>query len=274
MPVRRLPLRRWSHPLAFLLLPLLCLWPAAPVRAVIGGEEMQMKFMMTRYVAGIRYENESGEKKICAGAIIGASIVVTAAHCIPKSVDQIRVLFGDSMRPDRVVAELRVASVRVHQKYDESKGLRPNPYDIAVIRTKEPLPAAARHMQLAASYFPISQIPTVYVAGYGAISVGRDGKPVGQGQLHAAIAPRAKDHEDDRLIVVDQSKGTGICTGDGGSPMLVENKEGFILMGIASTVSNEADEKDKCGGTSTFINVHTFQEWIIQQAFEMMQLTR
>ncbi|HWK95278.1 MAG TPA: trypsin-like serine protease [Pseudolabrys sp.] len=277
MPVRRLPLRRRSHALAILLLSLLCLWPAPPARAVIGGEEMRMEFMMTRYVVGIRYEDESGAKKICAGAIIGPSIVLTAAHCIPRDRSTMSVVFGDSMRPDRAVAELAVAGVRVHEKYEFIKDLPlPDSNDLAVIRTKDPLPSAARHMQLAASLFPVSQIPTVYVAGYGAIGVGRDGKAVGQGQLHSAIAHRAADkdrmYEQNLMIVVDQSKGTGICIGDGGAPMLVENKEGFILMGIASVIFVADNGSNPCGGTTAFVNVHAFEEWIIQQAFELMQV--
>ena len=233
-----------------------------------------MKFAMTRYIVGIRYEDERGESKICGGAIIGASIVLTAAHCVPKEMSRIRVLFGDSMRSDRAVADLAVSGIRVHEKYAESKGLRDNPFDIAVIRTEYPLPAEARHLQLADGYYPVSQISKVYVAGYGAISQGREGKTVGQGQLHAAIVPRSKDHADDRFIVLDQSKGTGICAGDDGAPALVENADGFILMGIASTASNEADEKNNCAGISTFINVHTLEAWIIEQAFEMMQSYR
>ncbi|MBS0533642.1 MAG: trypsin-like serine protease [Proteobacteria bacterium] len=266
--------------MATLLLSLLCLFPAKPSRAVIGGEELAMRHYVTKYVVGIRYEDDKGEKKICGGSIIGSHLILTAAHCISRGetesigLSKTSVVFGDSMRPDRALAELAVSRASHHQDYEKSKSLRYNPYDVAVIRTKDPLPAAARHFQLAASYFPVSQIPTVYVLGYGAISVGRDGKPVGQGQLYSAIAHRAADHEDDRLIVVDQSKGTGICTGDDGGPMVVENDQGYILMGIASTVSNKADEKDKCAGTGIFLNVHALQEWIIQQAFELMQVDK
>jgi len=249
---------------------------AAPSHAVIGGEELAMRHFITKYVVGIRYEDDKGAKKICAGAIIGSHIVVTAAHCTSKTLASMSVVFGDSMRPDRVAAQLAVASVRVHENFEKSRDLIPNPYDIAVIRTKTPLPAAARHQQLAAGFFPISQIPTVYVVGYGAISVGRDGKAVGQGQLYSAIAHRTTKPEYDEklMIAIDQSKGTGICLGDGGAPMVVENKDGFILMGIASTIFEAEDAGNMCGGVTTFVNVHEFQEWIIQQAFELMQVYR
>jgi secreted trypsin-like serine protease len=239
---------------------------------------MRMEFMMTRFVVGIRYEEESGAKKICAGAIIGAHIVLTAAHCISKDRSTMSVVFGDSMRPDRVVAELAVAGVRVHQKYAFDKNLPalPNSYDLAVIRTKDPLPSEARHAQLAATLFPISQIPTVYVAGYGAISVGRDGKAIGQGQLHVAVADRAAKeadfYEQNLMIAVDQSKGAGICIGDGGAPMLVENAGGYILMGIASRNFEAENTSNPCGGITAFVGVHAFEDWIIQQAFELMQV--
>src|SRR3569623_1287634 len=85
--------------LALALLPVL--WSES-CHAVIGGERMKSSMMMTRYVVAITYTNEKGEFKSCTGGIIAPQMILTAAHCVPKDISSMRVIFGDTLF--RVVA--------------------------------------------------------------------------------------------------------------------------------------------------------------------------
>jgi len=258
---------------ASLLVLLSAIW-CAPSYAVVGGERMRMSYNLTRYVVGIRYDDEQGKPKICTGGVIGTHLVLTAAHCVPKNLSSMKIVIGDTLDMARAVAVLGVTAARVHKDYEKSEQAREfyNGYDLAVVRTKDPLPAITRHLQLAAAYFPYTHIPTVYIIGYGMTD--KFGKRVNEEVLNSAIARRPDDHIDERLIEIDQTKGTGVCKGDSGGPMVVENDHGFIVMGVSSTVFNAEERGALCSGVGTFISVSHYRHWIMKQSFELMQVYR
>ncbi|MBS0533641.1 MAG: trypsin-like serine protease [Proteobacteria bacterium] len=247
----------------------------APSHAVIGGVRMKMSAKLTRYVVAISYKNENGDKKVCTGGIIGPQIVLTAAHCIPKDISTMRVIFGDTQFEEDAVAVTPVVAVRIHPLYEDRRNDWDNAYDLAVIKTRNPLPAIARHLQLAAKYYPLTQIPTVYVIGYGATGFDKKGQTIMAGELNSAIVKRAGSDEDEKFVRLNQREGTGVCVGDSGGPMVAENRDGFIVFGVASTVFNGDQPRSQlCSGDATHVSVSYFKHWIMKQAFEMMQVWR
>ncbi|HWK95277.1 MAG TPA: S1 family peptidase [Pseudolabrys sp.] len=260
---------------AFLLV-LLSAIGSAPSHAVVGGERMRNTMFLTRYIVAITYNNDEGAFKACTGGIIGPQIVVTAAHCVPKDISSMRVVINDTQFQDDAIAVLPVAAARIHPLYEQSKRDFDNAYDLAVIKTRGPLPGRSLHLQVAGRNFPIEQIPTVYVIGYGVTGFDKKGQPINNGLLYSAVVERLGGEDDDKFIRLDQKKGTGACIGDSGGPMVVENAGGYIIMGVASTVFNEADSSRKslCSGKSTFISAAYFRHWIRKQAFELMQVYR
>jgi len=258
-----------------LLLSLLLAPGSSPSHAVVGGERMKYSMMMTRYVVGITYTGPDGRAKQCTGGIIGPQTVLTAAHCVSKNLSTMHVVVGDIIFHKDAVAAIPVVAARIHPKYEQSLNDWDNAYDLAVIKTRDPLPASSRHLQLAAANFPIKQIPSVYVIGFGITGWNKKGEAINDGTVNAAIAKRLDGDADDKFIKLDQKSGVGVCIGDSGGPMVVENADGFIVMGVASTVYN-GDEKTSrlCSGNATYISAYYFRSWIMKQSFELMQLMR
>jgi len=258
------------------LLSLLLILESTPSHAVIGGERMKLSMALTQYVVAITYKDENGESKHCTGGIIGSHIVLTAAHCVPKDQSTMGVVVGETIFHDKAVAVLPVATVRIHPLYEKSRTEFDNPYDLAVIKTRDPLPPHSRHLQLADRYFPVSLISKVYVIGYGVSGFDKKGQSINTGTLNAAIVTRAGDDDDEKMFRLDQTKGTGICVGDSGGPMLVQNAHGFIIMGLATTVFNAYDNKGPgvCSGRANHVSASYFRHWIMKQAFELMQVNR
>jgi len=257
---------------ALLLVFLSAIW-SAPSHAVVGGERIRMSMMISHYVVGIKFEGTDGKLKICAGGIIGPQMVLTAAHCVPKNLKSMRIIVGDSLDESRAVAVLPVTAARVHPQYQSAEDVLAfhNDYDIAVVRTKDPLPNATRHLQLALSYYTIDFLPTVYVIGYGLTD--KDGKKTSSEFLMSAVGKRHADDTDERRVRIDQTSGAGVCKGDSGGPMVVENANGWIIMGVAATVHNATDGP-LCNGDSYFISVSNMKHWIMKQSFELMQVYR
>lgn len=259
---------------ALLFVLLSAIW-SAPSHAVIGGERMRKSMFLTRYVVAITYKDDKGVDRICAGGIIGPQIVVTAAHCVPGDRSSMRVVVNDSQSHDDAIAVLPVVAARIHPLYEQSIRHFYNAYDLAVIKTRDPLPARSRHLQLAHQNYPISQIPTVYVIGYGITGFDKKGQMKNPGTLNSAAVERL-DEDDEKFVRLDQRHGTGACVGDSGGPMVVANANGYIVMAVASTVFNEKDasQTSLCSGNSTYVSVAYFKHWIMKQSFELMQVYR
>ncbi|MFN7729064.1 MAG: S1 family peptidase [Bdellovibrio sp.] len=246
-------------------------------QGVFGGTRMTPEMALTRYVAGLRYRLDDGGMGSCTAALINEQTLLTAAHCVPKDKASMKIYFTTSMEDVANVPAKnirRVSDVIVHEKYEEAKGdlTRANPFDIAVLRIESSAPSHYRHLQLATENFPISQISKAYVVGYGFESYDSKTRLVtGDQALKSAIVER-KEVGDPNFLMLNQTKGTGICVGDSGGPMIVQNAAGFIIMGTASTVHNGTNFAT-CRGDSVYISVASMRNWIIQSAFEMSQQT-
>ena len=183
---------------------------------------------------------------VCGGTVVGASSVLTAAHCVtfpgstkPIESDRITVAIGELEL--RGVPTLAVRSVSVHPDYlgDPVGGA-----DLAVLGLASP--SAAPPIQFAAATPPGT---CAVVLGWGSMQPQRaDRQATAQGpamsqrlqQAAVPIVPRSvcqsvyRDLAGDQFCAGYSRGGVDTCAGDSGGPVLVESGGRWLQLGVTS----------------------------------------
>ena len=110
------------------------------------------------------------------------------------------------------------------------------------------------------------------IAGFGSLGIGNE---VGRGVFRVATYPVGSllPNTNEFIISVDQPK-VGICGGDSGGPLLVDQGRGLQVIGIVSTTSNVTPDnrplpEDSCNGVANFVSVYPKLGWIFEAAKEL-----
>jgi len=236
--VRRLPL-----------LAALCCLLALPAAAgaqtrIVGGQEAgddEFPWQVALVTTGT--EPEDGQ--FCGGSLLGATRIVTAAHCVVGSdPGDLYVLANQRVRSGTGGSRIGVTRIAVHPQWDDVFS-----HDIAVLDLASPVPAA-EPIALAAATPAAGE--RVAVSGWGAYGVESDGGPAYADRLRWAEVDVVGDAECDALgglyqafergnMVCADVPGAGVdsCFGDSGGPLADDGPSrtdpaGWSLVGVVS----------------------------------------
>ena len=236
---------RWTGWMAALAMLAGCAGPVAPQRAhrgIIGGEETTGWPAVVAYLFG-------GGTGLCTGTVIGPSTVLTAAHCGAYAAEGDEIFFGSSIYEagDTVAVE----TVDLHPDYQDLDAT----HDLAVVTLADPVDVEP--IVLNAETIDDSLAGTMlHAVGYG------------NADLYTGETMGIKRETDVELIdvhghlIFHETPGQNTCSGDSGGPILLEQNEGWVLVGVASFVYPADDEQDYCTGGGGDVRVDSHMEWL------------
>lgn len=172
----------------------------------------------------------------CTGVVIGRDVVLTAAHCV-AGLAKTMVFFKQNDAP----VFLPPAAIAVHPAYKaEAPRTRERSIDLALIRTKTPLPEALKPVTLEQT----ANIALGALYGISGFGLTREGQGASGGVLHWGKL-RARAPLSSILLWAEdpRARGFGACEGDSGGPVF--NLETGALIAITSW--SEGEGKTHCG---------------------------
>ena len=214
---------------------------------IVGGQPTA-EFPGVGYLRTIA---QNGERQLCAGTLVTAQRIVTAAHCFFGGTDRLPIAsatFGFGPIADETIAA-PISAWQVHPNYQQGSA----PYDIAYFD----LPTAQTHEQAPLFLDVPCQGQRVLLVGYGLTN---PNDPGSLGTKHAVAA--IMDRVEATTLHSSQRSG-GSCRGDSGGPAMIFDQQRGVYRLVAVTSRGPGT----CDGEATYARVSAAGQWLTQGAF-------
>ena len=200
----------------------------------------------------------------CTASIVSDSLLVTAAHCLVNSPQDLRIIFGTSRydldhRIVRAVDAYKTSPIWPFRNNEEL-----NSGDIAMVKFSGGLPPGYKPAQILADASALQDDTTVILAGYGQSNgVEHDG-----GGILRSVEVRIQNaNYTESEVLLNQTEGKGACHGDSGGPAYVRVNGQLMLWGVTNRGVN--DPQNHCSEQSAYASIPYYKEWLQATAHDL-----
>lgn len=232
---------------------------------VVGGKEVSLEDSW-RTKAVLLQIKRSSKTSTCTAAVLGESLLITAAHCVSDAAPQdvtARVEFtGRNKAKARQDKVLKAQKIITHPQYDKTPQSHS---DLALIKLAGEIPSEYPLVSLYDGKSALNNDEVIFL-GYGIT-----GEEKADSQV---LRTTTKSYKKDAFIkgallgFNQTTKGGGYCRGDSGAPVYVTS--GGSLKVISINSFNVGTEKNRECHTASFgMYIPHFREWILTQVLEL-----
>jgi secreted trypsin-like serine protease len=241
---------------------------------IVGGDDVEPGDPIAKSIVAVQTSKGTSRGTLCTGSILSESLVVTAAHCLPKGTTEGEVIFGlvvkDSFLRRKIIDWKRMEGYAEIERIDD---LLPEERtvaedillsnsdheDVAIVRFEGGLPPGYEKATLLKDKKLLKRGTELHVAGYG---ISAPNAFETRGTLRKAVAPVLIAKSTPREFIIDISR-EGTCNGDSGGPAFLKIDEQYYLVGVDSRTLTPASA-EPCSSSAAFANLLKYSEFITE----------
>lgn len=271
-------------------------------QSILGGSNVEKNGVFAKNVVMVTQDFAHQNLKpvffgICTGVIIDRRTVLTAAHCLNKKSNTMRIILNPD--PRREMSErtdvYQVTDTIQHPSYEfikETPRLSDKwksyseiaaTTDLALILVDRDFPLQSLKSDEFMSEVEVQRIEKATVVGFGKTTTLKDTRGIDYRSINGVLKEAQIEINEQFFMqshfILPQSKKSGVCRGDSGSPVFVTEEGKNKLLAIAIGVMSQSDEGydyhasyetiEECNGYGVYLNLEKWKPWIIQKNAEL-----